>query len=51
MAEWERLTPALKKSLAGFKDTLKDLAIHADAERVTVKGDNGAPDLDSNEPF
>ena len=46
--EWGRTKG--KAALEGFKDTLKGLAAHADAERVTIKGDNGAPDNDS-EPF
>lgn len=33
----------MKAALNSFKDTLKDLAAHADAERAAVKGDNGAP--------
>lgn len=43
-SEWVKLDKPTQKALASFKDTLKDLAQHADDERVAVKGDNGAPD-------
>jgi len=43
---WRGLTAAQKATLATFKDTLKDQAKAADAERLAVKGDNGAPDVE-----
>lgn len=35
----------IKAVLNTFKDTLKDLAAHADAERAAIKPDDGAPEL------
>jgi hypothetical protein len=32
-----------QRALTTFKDTLKDLATHADSERLATRGDNGAP--------
>lgn len=44
-AAWVALDNHLKPALKDFKDTLKDLASHADAERQQAKvGDNGAPE-------
>lgn len=41
---WGTLDKATQRKLSAFKDTLKDLAAHADAERTAIKGDNGAPE-------
>lgn len=41
---WRGLDAAAKRALESFKDTLKPLAQAADAERLAVKGDNGAPE-------
>lgn len=43
--EWVRLDKPTQRLLNEFKDTLKDLAAHADAERLALKGDNGAPEI------
>lgn len=48
-AAWIALDKPSQKALVSFKDTLKDLAAHADAERLAVKGDNGAPERDLTE--
>lgn len=41
---WGSLDKPMQRKLTEFKDTLKDLAAHADKERMAIKGDNGAPD-------
>lgn len=43
-AAWGALSVTDKKPLAAFKETLKDLATHADSEKTTAKPDTGAPD-------
>jgi hypothetical protein len=43
-AAWLTFDKKTQHALADFKDTLKDLATHADAERLATRGDNGAPD-------
>lgn len=43
-AAWLDLDKETRVKLAGFKDTLKDLAAHADAERLAVMGDRGEPE-------
>lgn len=45
-AAFVALDKPTKHALNEFKDTLKDLAAHADAEKAAIKGDNGAPDTD-----
>lgn len=41
---WKSLDKPAQKTLEAFKDTLKDLATHADAERKEVQAYDGAPD-------
>lgn len=41
---WSELDKDSKKALSTFKDTLKDLATHADNERVVVKGVSSEPE-------
>ncbi len=48
-AAWLTLDKPTQKTLAQFKDTLKDHASHADAERLAIRGDNGAPERDLTE--
>lgn len=43
-AAFMALDKPTKSALNEFKDTLKDLAAHADAERLALRGDNGAPE-------
>lgn len=45
-AAWLVLDKNAQRELSAFKDTLKDLAAHADAERLALKGPNGAPEED-----
>lgn len=48
-AAWMKLEKPSKR-LAAFKDTLKDLAAHADAELATAGVHQGAPDRDDKQP-
>lgn len=41
---WRALTDTQKTELESFKNTLKDLAKHADEEAKSAMGDNGAPE-------
>lgn len=43
-AAWLSLDRKTQTKLVDFKDTLKDLAEHADKERLALRGDNGAPE-------
>lgn len=46
---WLSLDKPTQKQLVAFKDTLKDLAAHADAERLAVRGDRGEPEPELSE--